>query len=121
MSVIENLKHLLWYKQEHICYSRWQTIANSYLRLLLLGSSGLYAEEKSKLSRFASYIESAYLPSFLMMPLEPKASEGLLPALLCQRDLLVAYEQVHSFVFIKVVNHYFIQHASSCFHLVILI
>jgi len=111
MDVPENLTHLLWYKQEQVCHSRWLTTANGYLRLLLFGSNELHAEEKNKLYRLVSYIVSVYLPSFLMIHLNPRASEG--PRLtLFQRDLLLAYEVVDPGL-CEVVKRYFIQHAFS--------
>ena len=53
--------------------------------MLLCGASDLDAEEKSKSYRLVSSIVSQYLPSFLMIHLNPKACEG--PRLtLFQRD-----------------------------------
>ena len=50
MDIPANLKSLLWYKQE-ISHSRCLTMANGYLRMLLLHSSNLTTVEKTKLSR----------------------------------------------------------------------
>ena len=104
MDVPENLKQLLWHKQEQICHSRWLTTANGYLPLLLFGASNLDAEEKSKLYRLVSYIVTVYLPTFLMIHLYPNPCEG--PRLtLFQRDFLLAYEVIDPRLY-EVVNRY---------------
>ena len=70
--VPDNLKNLLFYKQEKVCHSRWITTANGYMRTLIFNSSNLTATQKAKLQKIVSYIISVYLPSFLMIHLHPK-------------------------------------------------
>ena len=111
MNVPENLKHLLWHKQEQICHSLWLTTANGYLRLLLFGASNLDAKEKSKLYCLIYYIVSVDLPPFLVIHLNPKACEDSRLTLF-QRDSLLAYEVTDPRLY-EVVNRYFIQHALS--------
>ena len=36
--ILQNLKNLLSYKHEQICHSRWITIANGYMRMLIFNS-----------------------------------------------------------------------------------
>ena len=107
------MSQLLWYKQEQICHSRWLTTANGYLRLLLFGASNLDVEEKCKLYRLVSYTMSLYLPSFLMIHLNPKACEGSRLTLF-QRNFLLVYKVIGPRL-CDVVNRYFIQHALSWF------
>ena len=52
VDIPSNLKSLLWYTQEEISRSRWLTMANGYLRMLLFHSSDLATVEMTKLSRF---------------------------------------------------------------------
>jgi len=107
----ENLKHLLLYKQEQVCHSRWITTANGYLRTLIYNQGSLTDAQKIKLVRIVSYIISVYVPSFLMIHLKPRAPEG--PYLtLFQRDLLLAYSELDPSV-ANLVLKYFLDHASE--------
>ena len=72
----QNLKSLLFYKQEQICHSRWITIANGYMRMPIFNSKNLTDSQKNKLQKIVSYIVCVYVPSFLMIHLNPKAPEG---------------------------------------------
>ena len=106
----DNLKNLLFYKQERICHSRWITTANGYLRSLLFNSD-LSQNDKLKLQRIASFIISVNLPTFLMIHLKPGASEG--PYLtLFQRDLIVAFQEIDPEI-VKTTMKYFLEHASQ--------
>ena len=107
----ENLKNLLLYKQERICHSRWITTANGYLRTLLLNVGNLSTDQKMKLQKIVSYILCVYVPSFLMIHLNPRVPEG--PFLnLFQRDLLFAFRQIEPAV-ANVAMKYFLEHASK--------
>ena len=72
----QNVKNLLFYKQEQICHSRWITIANSYKKTLIFNSKNLTDTQKNKLQKIVSYIVYVYVPSFLMIHLNPKTPEG---------------------------------------------
>ena len=105
----DNLKNLLFYKQERICHSRWITTANGYLRSLF--NSDLSQNDKLKLQRIASFIISVYLPTFLMIRLKPGTSEGLYLTLF-QRDLIVAFQEIDPEI-VKTTMKYFLEHASQ--------
>ena len=49
--ILQNLKNLLFYKQEQICHSRWITIANGYMRTLIFNSKNLSDTQKNKLQK----------------------------------------------------------------------
>ena len=109
--VPDNLKNLLFYKQEKVCHSRWITTANEYMRTLIFNSSNLTATQKAKLQKIVSYIISVYVPSFLMIHLHPKTPEG--PFLcLFQRDLLCSYFEIEPNIS-EVAMKYFLSHASQ--------
>ena len=72
----QNLKNLLFYKQEQICHSPWITIANGYMRMFIFNSKNLTDTQKNKFQKIVSYIVCVYVPSFLMIHLNPKAPEG---------------------------------------------
>ena len=111
MDVPAALKSFLLYKQETFCHSRWITTASGYLRLHLFNSDKLSDEEKIKSTKLISYIVSVYVPSFIMIHLKPKASDG--PFLtLFQRDLLFAYRKIDEEV-ADVVLKYFVEHGSK--------
>ena len=107
----ENLKNLLLYKQVRICHSRWITTANGYLRTLLFNVGNLSTDQKMKLQKIVSYTLCVYVPSFLMIHLNPRVPEG--PFLnLFQRDLLFAFRQIEPAV-ANVAMKYFLEHASK--------
>ena len=109
--VPDNLKNLSVYKQENICHSRWVTTANGYLRLLIFNLGNLSNLQQKRLNKIVSFIISVYLPSFIMIHLNPKAAEG--PSLtLFQRDLILAYRQLEPNI-ADVVWNYFVPHASK--------
>ena len=109
--VPDNLKNLLVYKQERICHSRWVTTANGYLRMLIFNIGNLSNLQRKRLNKIVSFILSVYLPSFIMIHLNPKAAEG--PSLtLFQRDLILAYRQLEPDI-ADVVWKYFVPHASK--------
>jgi len=111
MDVPANLKPLLKYKQESICHSRWITTASGYLRLFLFKHNTLSAIDVAKLKRLVSYIISVYVPSFIMIHLNPRACDG--PYLnLFQRDLLIAFQEIDIDV-ADVVFKYFVEHGSQ--------
>ena len=74
--ISQNLKNLLFYKQEQIYHSRCITIANGYMKTLIFNSKNLTDSQKNKLQKIVSYIVCVYVPSFLMIHLNPKAPEG---------------------------------------------
>ena len=107
----DNLKNLLLYKQERICHSRWVTTSNGYLRSLLFNVGNLLSNEKTKLQKIVSYIINVYVPSFLMIHLNPGAPEG--PFLtLFQRDLLVAFRDIDPAI-VEMTMKYYLEHASQ--------
>ena len=109
--VPDNLKNLLVYKQENICHSRWVTTANGYLRLLIFNLGNLSNLQQKRLNKIVSFIISVYLPSFIMIHLNPNSAEG--PSLtLFQRDLILAYRQLEPNI-ADVVWNYFVPHASK--------
>ena len=83
----QNVKNLLFYKQEKVYHSRWITTANGFTRTLIFNSRNLTVAQKNKLQKIVSCIISLYIPSFLMIHLHPKAPEGPFFSLF-QRDLL---------------------------------
>ena len=84
-NIPQNLKNLLFYKQEQICHSRWITIANGYMKMFSFNSKNLTDTQKNKLQKIVSYMVCVYVPSFLMIHLNPKAPEG---PFIFHRDLL---------------------------------
>ena len=92
MDVPENLKPLLFYRQETISHARWLTIASGYLQTFILG----YCVEPAQISRLQcmiSFIVCVYLPAFLAIHLKSLAAEGP-SVVLFTRDLLLAYKEV---------------------------
>ena len=109
--VPDNLKNLLAYKQETICHSRWVTTANGYLRMLIFNIGNLTNAQRTNLVKIVSFLLSVYVPSFVMIHLNPTAAEG--PSLtLFQRDLILAYRKLEPCI-ADVVWKYFVQHASK--------
>ena len=109
--VPENLKNLMFYKQESTCHSRWVTTANRYLRMLIFNLGNLSSDQQHKLKNIISYVISVYVPSFIMIHLNPQAAEG--PSLtLFQRDLILAYRQLEPDI-ADMVWKYFLPHASK--------
>ena len=91
--VPENLKNLMFYEQESTRHSRWVTTANGYLRMLIFNLGNFSSDQQHKLKKIISYIISVYVPSFIMIHLNPQAAQG--PSLtLFQRDLILAYRQL---------------------------
>ena len=80
MDVPENLKPLLFYRQETISHARWLTTASGYLRMFIFGCC-FEPAQISRLQRMLSFIVCVYLPAFLAMHLKSPAAEGSLVAL----------------------------------------
>ena len=110
MDVPENLKPLLFYRQETISHARWLTTASEYLRMFVFGCC-VEPAQISKLQRMVSFIVCVYLPAFLAIHLKSSADEGL-SVVLFTRDLLLAYKEVDLPVFEAIWKH-FVQHASQ--------
>ena len=106
----QNLKNLLFYKQEKICHSRWITIANGYIRTLIFNSKNLTVTQKNKIQKVVSYIVCVY-PSFLMIHLNPKAPEGLFLSIF-YRNLLSCFIKIDPNI-TDAVMKYFLAHASQ--------
>ena len=84
---------VMFYEQESTCHSRWVTTANRYLRMLIFNLGNFSSDQQHKLKKIISYIISVYVPSFIMIHLNPQAAQG--PSLtLFQRDLILAYRQL---------------------------
>ena len=109
----ENLKHLLWYKQEQICHSRWLTTANNQwlLAIAVVWCEQSWCKGNSKFFRLISHIVSVYSPSFLVIHLNPKECEGPSSDIVATR-FLAWYEVIDPRLY-EVVSRYFIQHALS--------
>ena len=61
--------------------------------MLIFNFGNLSSDQQHKLKTIISYIISVYVPSFIMIRLNPQAAEG--PSLtLFQRDLILAYRQL---------------------------
>ena len=74
-NIPQNLKNLLFYKQEQIFHSQWITIANGYMKTLIFNLKNFTDTQKNKLQKIVSYIVYVYVPSFLIIHLNPKALE----------------------------------------------
>ena len=104
---------VMFYEQESTCHSRWVTTANGYLRMLIFNLGNFSSDQQHKLKKIISYIISVYVPSFIMIHLNPQAAQG--PSLsLFQRDLILAYRQLEPDI-ADVVWKYFLPHASKWF------
>ena len=90
-NIPQNLKNLLFYKQEQICHSRWITIANGYMKMFIFNSKNLTDTQKNKLQKIVSYIVCVYVPSFLMIRLNPKAPED---PFIFHHDLLSCFVEI---------------------------
>ena len=111
MDVPDNLKHLLEYKQEEISHARWVTTANGYLRAVIFGAGQITPDQRARLIKIASYILSAYIPSFFEIHLKPSAAQG--PSItLFQRDLLFAWREIEPEL-VDVLWKYYVKHASQ--------
>ena len=75
MDVPENLKPLLFYRQETISHSRWLTTASGYLRMFIFGYC-IEPAQISRLQRMVSFIICVYLPALLAIHLKSSAAEG---------------------------------------------
>ena len=111
MDVPENLKPLLFYRQETISHARWLTTASRYLRLFIFEYCVELAQI-SRLQRMVLFIVCVYLPAFLAIHLKSSAAEGP-SVVLFTRDLLLACKEVDLSVFAAIWKH-FVQHASQC-------
>ena len=111
-NIPQNLKNLLFYKQEQICHSRWITIANGYMRMFIFNSKNLNDTQKNKLQKIVSYIVCVYVPSFLMIHLNHKAPEG---PFIFHRDLLNCFVEIDPNIEPNVVMKYFLARASQWF------
>ena len=77
---------------------------------MIFNIGNLSDAQKVKLRKIVFYIICVYVPTFLMIHLNPKAPEG--PFLtLFQRDLLAAYQEVEPEITSNVMKYY-VQHAS---------
>ena len=102
--VSENLKPLLFYRQESVSHIRWITAASGYLRMPIFGHC-VTSQNVPKLWRIMSFIVSVYLPAFLAIHFKPSAAEGP-SVVLFTRDLLLAYKAVDEPVFVAVWKHF---------------
>ena len=109
MDVSENLKPLLFYRQETTSHARWLTTANGYLQMFIFGYC-VESAQISRLQRMVSFIVCVYLPAFLAIHLKSSAAEGP-SVVLFTRNLLLAYKEVDLPVFEAIWKH-FVQHAS---------
>ena len=110
MDVPENLKPLIFYRQETISHARWLTTASGYLRMFIFGYC-VEPAQISRLQRMVSFIVCVYLPAFLAIHLKSSAAEGP-SVVLFTRDLLLAYKEVDLPVFEAIWKH-FVQDASQ--------
>ena len=110
MDVPENLKPLLFYRQETVSHARWLPTASGYLRMFIFGYC-VEPAQISSLQRMVSFIVCVYLPAFLAIHLKSSAAEGP-SVVLFTRDLLLAYKEVDLPVFEAIWKH-FVQHASQ--------
>ena len=79
--------------------------------MLIFNSGNLSDIQKMKLVRIISFIISVYVPSFVMIHLNPKVVNG--PTLtLFQRDLIFAYRHLDD-DFAYVVRKCYVPHASQ--------
>ena len=109
--VLDNLKHLLEYKQEEISYARWITTANGFLRAVIFGAGQITPDQRARLIKIASYILSVYIPSFFEIHLKLSAAQG--PSItLFQRDFLFAWREIE-LELVDVLWKYYVKHASQ--------
>ena len=79
--------------------------------MLIFNLGNLSSDQQHKLKKIISYIISGYVPSFIMIHLNPQAAEG--PSLtLFQRGLILAYRQLEPDI-ANMVWKYFLPHASK--------
>ena len=97
MDVSENLKPLLFYRQETRSHARWLTTASGYLRMFIFGYC-IEPAHISRLHRMVSFIVCVCLPAFLAIHLKSSAAEG--PSVV----LLPVFEAICK---------HFVQHASQ--------
>ena len=76
MDIPEELQHLLFYKQENTCHSRWLTTASGYIRLFLFQKPTLSTGDTEKLKQILSYTASVYVPSFMMIHVRRAICDG---------------------------------------------
>ena len=77
--------------------------------MLIFNSKNLTNTQKNKLQKILSYIVCVYVPSFLMIHLNPKAPEG---PFIFYRDLLSCFVEIDPNI-TDVVMKYFLAHASQ--------
>ena len=77
--------------------------------MFIFNSKNLTDIQKNKLQKIVSYIVCVYVPSFLMMHLNPKAPEGLF---IFHRNLLSCFVEIDSNI-TDIVMKYFMVHASQ--------
>ena len=123
LDVPENLKPLLFYRQETISHARWLTTTSGYLRMFIFGYC-VKPAQISRLQHMVSFIVCVYLPAFLAIHLKSSAAEAFLaihlkssaaegPSLvLFTREVLLAYKEVDLPVFEAIWKH-IVQHASQ--------
>ena len=104
-------KEPAFYKQEQVCHFRWITIANGYMKMLIFNSKNFTDTQKNNLQKIVSYIVCVYVPSFLMIHLNPKAPEGPFLSIF-YRDLLSCFVEIDPNI-TDVVMKYFLAHASQ--------
>ena len=86
MDVPENLKPLLFYRQETISHARWLTTASGYPQMFIFGYC-VEPAQISRLQRMVSFIVCVHLTAFLAIHLKSSAAEGP-SVVLFTRDLL---------------------------------
>ena len=111
MDVPENLKPLLFYRQETISHARWLTTASGYLRMFIVGYC-VEPAQISRLQRMVSCIVCVYLPAFFAIHLKSSAAEGP-SVMLFTRNLLLAYKEVDLPVFEAIWKHFFSMHRNG--------
>ena len=79
--------------------------------MLIFNSKNLTDTQKNKLQKIVSYVVCVYVPSFLMIHLNPKASEGPFLSIF-YRDLLSCFVEIDPNI-PEVVMKYFSAHASQ--------
>ena len=111
MDIPEELQHLLFYKQETTCHSRWLTTASGYIRLFLFQKPTLSTGDTEMLKQILSYTASVYVPSFMMIHVRRAICDGPFITLF-QRDLLLSFEELDQ-TLCQIVMKYYLKHASN--------
>ena len=79
--------------------------------MFIFNSKNLSHTQKNKLQKIVLYIVCVYVPSFLMIHLNPKTPEG---PFMFHRDLLSCFVEINPNI-TDVVMKYFLAHASQWF------